>query len=423
VVESVRVSHSIPDATNLIIKTPVGTILHASDFKFDFTPIDGRLPDVGRLAQAGNEGILLMLSDSLGSERKGYTPSEKTLSETLDREMTDCPGRIIVTTMSSNISRWQQAIDSAVRHGRRIAISGRSIERNIEVASKLGYIKIPKNAIMHLKDVKRQPPKTVCILMAGSQAQEGSALERVADQEHHDVSIQPGDKVIFSSDYIPGNESAVQSLIDSLSKLGASVVYSGLYDNLHVSGHGSQQDLLLMMNLARAKYIIPIGGSYRHMVQYSRLAQDMGYAPDKILIPSFNQTIEVTQQKAQLSKIVEVNSVMVDGLGIGDVGNVILRDRQHLAEEGVVVVVAEMDQNDLSKIINLEIISRGFVFGKENTFLFDEGAKKIRQVIDSKKGKIESDRYLRQIIVDNLERHLFDQTHRRPMILPVIVQV
>ncbi len=422
-VESVRISHSIPDATNLIISTPEGTIYHGSDFKFDFTPVDGVLPDVGRIAQAGNSGVQLLFSDSLGSERRGLTPSEKTLTDTFEREIASCQGKFIMTTMSSNISRFRQAAETAIRHGRRIAISGRSIERNIQVATRLGYLNLPKNAFIELKDIKKLPPKNICILIAGSQAQPGSALERVATQDHKDINLDPGDKVVFSSDYIPGNESAVQALIDSLARLGATVVYSGLMDNLHVSGHGSQQDLLLMMALVKPKFLIPIGGTYRHMVQYSHLAQSMGYTPDRILLPSYNQTIEVSSGQVTLGPTVEVKNVMVDGLGVGDVGSVVLRDRQHLAEEGVLVVVLELDQNDLSHLTDVELISRGFVFDRQNTGLLNEASQLVKQTFLNKKGKIESDRHAKLLVADTLERFLFDRTHRRPMVLPVVVEV
>jgi ribonuclease J len=422
-VESVRISHSIPDATNLIIKTPVGTVFHASDFKFDFTPVDGVLPDVGRIAAAGNEGVKLLLSDSLGSERKGHTPSERTLGDMFEREITTCDGRFFVTTMSSNISRWRQAAEAAIRHGRRVAISGRSIDRNIQVASRLGYLNLPQTAFVELKDVKKLPPKNVCVLIAGSQAQSGSALERLATQDHKELEVIPGDKIVFSSDYIPGNESAVQTLIDSLSHLGATVVYSGITDDLHVSGHGSQQDLLLMMALTRPAYLLPIGGTYRHMVQYRHLANDMGYADNKVLLPSANQTIEMYPNLVKFGPSIDIKNVMVDGLGVGDVGNIVLRDRQHLAEEGVLVTVMEINQNDFSELVNLELISRGFVFDKGNSSLLNQASDQVRAAFTKRKGKIESERQARQLTIDILERYLFDQTHRRPMILPVVVQV
>jgi len=422
-VESVRISHSIPDSTNLIIQTPAGVVYHGSDYKFDFTPVDGILPDLNRIALAGSKGITLLMSDSLGSERPGITPSEKTLTETFDREVTDCQGKFIVTSMSSNISRWYQAAAAAIKHGRRIAISGRSIQRNLETAIKLGYFNLPKSAFIDIRSVRKFPPKNVCVLIAGSQAQTGSALERLATGDHKELTVTPGDTIMFSSDYIPGNESAVQSLIDILSRLGAKVIYSDITDRLHVSGHGSQQDMLLMLALTKAKYTLPIGGTFRHMVQYANLAKSMGYSPENILLPDHNHSIIVTPDRVTIGPVVPIKSVLVDGLGVGDVGNVVLRDRQHLAEEGVVVAVLETDQNDLSNLLNLEIISRGFVFEKFSSDLLNRASAHVKKTIQNKKGKVESDRHLKQLVIDSLDRYLFDQTHRRPMILPVIVEV
>lgn len=422
-VESVRVSHSIPDATNLIISTPAGVVYHGSDFKFDFTPVDGVLPDVGRIAAAGNSGIQLLLSDCLGSERKGHTNSEKSLEEMFEREISHCPGKFIVTTMGSNISRFRQAIEAAVRHGRRVAILGRSVHRNLSVAQRLDYLKIPKGVLVDPKQIRRLPPQNLCLLVAGSQGQAGSAMERLSLGEHQDAVIKPGDKVVFSSDYIPGTESSTQSLIDSLSKLGATVIYTNITDNLHVSGHGSQQDLLLMMALTRPKYLVPIGGTYRHMVQYSRLAQSMGYQASQIFLPEFNQSLEITPEAVKLGPTVEVKNVMVDGLGVGDVGHIVLRDRRVLAEEGIVVAVVETDQNELSKVDRIDLVSRGFVFAKENTQLFAQASELLKQAITKRKGHVDTDRQVREITADVLERFFFDKTGRRPMILPVVVQV
>ncbi len=422
-VESVRVSHSIPDATNLIINTPVGTVYHGSDFKFDFTPVDGVQPDVVRIAQAGAAGVQLLLSDCLGSERRGHTPSERTLEDMFEREITHCEGKFVVTTMGSNISRWRQAIDAAIRHGRRVAGLGRSIDRNLSVAAKLGYIKLPKDVMVDARQVKRLPPKNVCLLAAGSQGQPGSAMERLATGEHKDAELSAGDKVVFSSDYIPGTEGTTQSLIDALSKKGATVIYSNITDDLHVSGHGSQQDHLLMMALTRPKYLLPIGGTWRHMVQYAKLASLMGYGADKVLLPEPSQTIEVYLDKVKLGAVVEIRNVMVDGLGVGDVGNVVLRDRQVLAEEGIVVAVIEIDQSQPPAITNVDLISRGFVYAKENTQLLSEASNAVKQGVAKRPGRIDSDKFMRDMVADILERFFFERTHRRPMILPVIVEV
>jgi len=422
-IESVRISHSIPDATNLLITTKYGAVYHGSDFKFDFTPVDGVQPDVGRIAKAGDAGIRLLLSDSLGSERKGYTPSEKTLEDTFEIAVSKCQGKFIVTSMSSNISRWYQAATAAIRHGRRIAVSGRSIQRNLEVAARLGIFTLPKESFIELKQAKKLPPKNVCVLIAGSQAQSGSAMERLATGEHSDLTIVKGDTVMFSTDYIPGNETAVQSLIDTLARQGADVIYSEITDHLHVSGHGSQQDMLLLLGLSRPQFAVPIGGTYRHMVQYAKLATSMGYSADKILLPDYNSSVEIYPDIVQLGPKVDIKNVMVDGLGVGDVGSVVLRDRQHLAEEGIVVAIAEMDQNDYSKLLNLELISRGFVFDKQNTPLLNSATEEVKKNFEEKQGHIESDRHARTLITDVLERYFFAETHRRPMVLPVIVSV
>ncbi|MBI5358469.1 ribonuclease J [Candidatus Amesbacteria bacterium] len=422
-ITSVRISHSIPDSTNLIIQTLVGTIYHGSDFKVDFTPIDGVLPELGKIAEAGNRGVHLLLSDSLGSDKPGYTPSEKTLNSMFDREMSSCEGKFIMTTMGSNISRFGQVITAAVKHGRRIAISGRSMERNIKVALNLGYLKVPQSVFVDLKEVKKLPAKNICVLMAGAMGQVESAMGRLGLGEHRDIEVKAGDKVLFSSTPIPGTESDVENLINQLTELGAEVIHSGISSDLHVSGHPHQQELLLMMNLVKPKYLLPMGGTYQHMVSYAKLAKSMGYTADKILLPKHSQTIEVYPDIVKLGPALPIRKIMVDGLGVGDVGNVVLRDRQMLAKEGMVVAVIEVDQNDLSKITNIELISRGFVFTKEAGDLLNHGAQEVTKAVASRKDKIDSDRVVKSIAVDTLEKFFFHKTARRPMILPVVVEV
>lgn len=422
-VESIHVTHSIPDSTHLVISTPAGRVYHGSDFKFDFTPVYKDFPDLQGIANAGQQGIDLLLSDCLGSERKGYTPSEITLDDTFERELTECPGKFIVTSIGSNISRWYQASRVAVRKGRKIVLAGRSVIRNITVAQKLGYFDIPQSAILDSRQVKRYPPHKICILAAGSQGQSGSAMDRIVSGEHRDISLSPHDKVVFSSDYIPGTESSVNAIINELSRKQVNTVYTAITDNLHVSGHGSQQDMLLLLNLTQPKSIVPFGGNYNHMIIYSRLVQAMGYGHDNVLLPLDNQSIILQDGQARLGPPVPIRTVMVDGLGIGDVGQVVLRDRQQLAEEGVVIPVVEVDQNDLSQLINFELVSRGFVFEKFSTDLLNRASTQVKKAIDKKRGKIDSERYLKQIVSDTLGRFLFNETHRRPMILPVVVEV
>lgn len=292
-VEFVHITHSVPDTFNLIINTPLGTIYHGADFKFDWTPVMGTQTEVGKIALAGNKGILLLLSDCLRSEKPGYTLSEAMIDESLEREIRNCPGKFFVTTMSSNVSRWKQAIEVISRHQRKIALVGRSVEKIIKIAARLGYLRLPKRTVIKAKQIKRFRPNEVALLVAGSQAQVGSALDRITAGDFSEIKIEPGDKVVFSADYIPGNEVAIHRLIDNLSRQGADVSYSEILDDLHVSGHAAQEELTLMLALTRPKYVLPIGGAFRQMKQYALLAQKMGYKMENILLPDKNQTIEI----------------------------------------------------------------------------------------------------------------------------------
>jgi ribonuclease J len=287
----VYVTHSIPDTFHVIVKTPVGTIYHGSDFKFDWTPVMSRQSEVAKMALIGNQGVDLLLSDSLRSERAGYTLSEQMVEESFEREIKDCRGRFFVTTISSNVSRWQQAINVAAQHQRKVVLVGRSVEKVVEVAQKMGYLKIPKGIFISSKKAKFFRPEQLAFLISGAQAQVGSALEKVIHRQRNDIEIKPGDKVVFSTDYIPGNEVAIHSLIDKLSLMGADVSYSDISDDIHVSGHASRSDLSLLISLVRPKYLLPIGGAPRQMRQFALLAQRMGYPEEKILLPERNQTV------------------------------------------------------------------------------------------------------------------------------------
>jgi ribonuclease J len=293
-VDPVRITHSVPGTFCLIIKTPLGTIFHASDFKFDWTPVMEKPTDVGKIARAGEQGILLLLTDCLRSEKPGYTLSESTISESFEREISDCKGRFIVTTMSSNVSRWKQAIDVLRHHQRKIVIVGRSVEKIIEKASELGYLNLNRKEIIHRRQMKSLPPSKIGILVAGSQAQTGSALDRIAAGELEEIKITPGDKVVFSTDYIPGNELAMHRMIDNLSRQGADVSYSDILDDLHVSGHAAQAELMLMLALTQPKYVLPIGGAFRQMKQYVLLAQKAGRDPNNLFLPTKNRVVEIT---------------------------------------------------------------------------------------------------------------------------------
>ena len=290
----VYVTHSIPDTLNLAIKTPVGTIFHASDFKFDWTPVMGSISEVGKIATLGNQGVTCLLSDCLRSEKAGYTLSESMVEDSLEREIRDCQGKVFVTTMSSNVSRWQQALNVSIKYGRRVALVGRSIEKIFKIATGLGYLKIPRGVLVETKKVSSLPRSKISLFVAGSQAQTGSALDRITAGEFREIQIEAGDKVIFSADYIPGNELAIHKLIDDLSRLGAVVSYSEILDDLHVSGHAAQAELSLLIGLSRPHYLVPIGGAFRQMRQYALLAQKMGYREEQIILPDRNDTVEIT---------------------------------------------------------------------------------------------------------------------------------
>lgn len=423
-VEFVHVTHSIPDATNLIIRTPVGIFYHGSDFKFDWTPIDGKQTEVGKIAAASSERILCLLSDCVRVESPGYTLSEQIIEDTLEKEIKDCNGKFIFTTQSSNISRIQQAINVAIRNNRKVAFLGRSIEENVEVTRKLKYLEFPDMFVVSEKDIKRHNPKELALIVTGSQAQPRSALSRIAERQHKYVSINQGDVVVFSADPIPGYENAVHNLIDVLTAAGARVIYSEVTDELHVSGHGGAQDLALMIGLTSPKYIIPIGGTIRQMRHYAELAKKMGYKENQLILPSAGDIIEFDNNKnVKIAGKVDLKNIMVDGLGVGDIGNVVLRDRQTMANEGIVVVVVPIEQATGRVTAEPDIISRGFVYMKESGKLIDEAKKVIVGSLRLKKDRIFDWQYVRKQIEGNLEEFLYRETHRRPLILSVVIKV
>lgn len=421
-VEFVHMTHSIPDANNLIIRTPVGICYHGSDFKFDWTPVDADLSEVNKIVIAASEGVLSLATDCLGADREGYTLSEQVIEGGFEKAISQCKGKFIVTTQSSNISRIKQAIDVSVRHGKRICLIGRSIRQNIEVAKNLGYIKIPTNRFINEKDIKKVSPREVALIVAGSQGQVESALSRIASQDHKFVQITKGDMVVFSADPIPGNEEAVHSLIDSLVDLGAEVSYSEVLDDLHVSGHGSQSDLMLLLSLVRPKYVIPIGGTKRHMYHYRVLSETAGYPKENILLLENGQVVEFVNGVVGLGKPVDVDSIMVDGLGIGDVGNIVLRDRRKMAQDGIVVAIIPIDRARGQISGEVDIISRGFVYMKESESLIKETKNAIVNTFVKK--KVSSDMgYTKKVIEDVVEKLLYEKTHRRPMVITVLIEV
>ena len=371
-VEFIRSSHSIPDAVALAIHTPVGTVVHTGDFKIDYTPIDDARIDLGRLAELGNKGVLALLSDSTNSERKGYTMSESTVGEVFDKLFFNCKKRIVVATFASNVHRVQQIVDAAVENNRKIAVCGRSMINMIETAIELGYINVPKNVFIDIDMVKNYTDDQLVIITTGSQGEAMSALTRMANGEHKKVNITANDLVIISATPIPGNEKYVAKVIDDLMKIGAEVVYSALAD-VHVSGHACQEEQKLMLSLVRPKYFVPVHGEYRQLIAHSETAKSLGYDNKNIFLLTNGRILEMNQDEAKLTGTVPFGKVMVDGLGVGDVGNIVLRDRQHLSQDGLIIVVLTMDSATGEVIAGPDIISRGFVYVRESENLMDDG--------------------------------------------------
>lgn len=422
-VSFIQVAHSVPETLHLYLRTPYGKVYHGSDFKFDWTPIDGTKIEVEKMVSASREGVDLMLSDCLRAEREGYTESEQTLVDIFEREISQAKGRFIVTTMSSNISRLKTAIDVSRRHGRKIALVGRSIIEIVKIARELGYLTLPVEAEIKAEKIGQYPDNKITLLVAGSQAQSGSSLDRIASQTHRSIKVRPGDFVVFSTDYIPGNESSMQTAIDLLMRQGAQVSYMDISEDLHVSGHGARGDLALLINLVKPKFLLPIGGSFRQMKQYSFLAQKIGYSDDKVLLPDSNDIVGLSSNQAKIVGKFEARDVMVDGLGVGDVGNVVLRDREVLSQEGVVSIVVILDKNTRQPIREPEVLSRGFVYGqmKDGKEILALARGEVSRVI-SKAGKGSDTRALKFSIQDSLEKFFYRTTGRRPMVLLTIIE-
>lgn len=423
-VSFVRVTHSVPDTSNLIIETPIGTFYHGSDFKFDPTPLDGKVSEIEKINDAGKKGVLCLLTDSLGSERAGQTPSEQSIAQTIERELMLSAGKVLFTTQSSNISRIQLAIEIALRYKRSIAFLGRSIDQNVEESVKLGYMRFPREVLIPDRELKRLPREKQFLVVAGSQGQTDSALSRIAHDEHRFVHLEEGDTVIFSADPIPGHENDVNNLIDQIYRKGSRVSYSDIMEDLHVSGHGSQVDLMLLLSALTPAFVMPIGGTYKHLMQYRRLAQDVGYDKRDILIPEEGEILEFRSgARPHIAGRIDLENVMIDGLGIGDVGNIVLRDRQTIAKEGIVVVVVPIEKSTGKMTSQPDIISRGFIFIKESGGLVKQARHVVAQSIRLKKGRMLDWQYVRRQIEENLSRFLKKETGRTPLIVPVIVEV
>jgi len=423
-IEFFHVTHSIPDCVGLAIQTPVGLIIHTGDFKFDYTPIDEKPIDAGKLAEYGRRGVLIALSDSTNAEVEGYTPSERTLSQTFDHIFEQAEGRIIITSFASLINRIQQVINSAVKYHRKLAISGRSMVNNIDMALRLGYLKAPKGVLIPIKEANRIPDKNLAIMCTGSQGEEMSALVRMASGDHKQIKIKKGDTVIISASPIPGNERSISDTINQLFKEGAHVIYGKKLD-IHVSGHASQEELKMMLNLLKPKYFIPVHGEYRHLNLHGELAQSLGIPKQNILILEDGEIVEAKNNFAQkISSKIPVGLVMVDGTGIGDVGQVVLRDRKLMAADGIFVVIITVDKATGKMITSPDIISRGFIYMKRSEELLAKTRNEIRRALEERNGQYPANwTFIKNKIKDDLSEFLFNQTGRRPMVLPVIIEV
>ncbi|MDO8573796.1 MAG: ribonuclease J [Candidatus Daviesbacteria bacterium] len=419
-----QVSHSIPDSTGIVINTPQGTIIHQADFKIDWTPVSGQVTDVGRVAELGKAGVLFLLIDCLRVEKPGFNKSEKSIEESFEKATLETTGKILITMTSSNVSRMQQAINVAAKLGRKVAVVGRSFENNFQVARDLGYLSVPPGIIIAPDSISSFAPNKLLILIAGAQGQSDSSLTRAANEEHKQVKLLAGDSVVFSADPIPSTESAQNALIDTLSRLGLNVYYSAIASEFHVSGHAALEELRLMVNLIKPKFIFPIGGTYRHMEAFSKMAQGMGYDKKQILDAVDGDILEVTNNSVKLaSSKIDVQNVYVDGLGIGDIGHVILRDRQKMSEEGVVVVVVSVDQHTGQPVLPIDIISRGFVFEEMAKDLLDDAKVVVKESLQKHTQKKADWRFIRRTVEDVLDRFLYKATERRPLILTVVVEV
>lgn len=422
-VEFIRASHSIPDSCSIAIHTPVGTIIFTGDFKIDYTPIDGDLMDLPRLAELGSQGVLALLADSTNVERSGYTLSERTVGQTFKEEFSKAEARIIVATFASNLHRVQQVITAAEYYGKKVILSGRSMINNVGIALELGYLKAEPGTIVDVNSISKYEDDQIVLLTTGSQGEPMSALSRMANGEHRKITLQPTDTVILSASPIPGNEKTVSNVINKLVEYGVEVIYSSLAD-VHVSGHACQEELKLIHTLVRPKFFIPVHGEQRHLMVHAKLAEQLGMPKDHIMVGSIGTVFELTENSLEAPRVVQAGNILVDGLGVGDVGNIVLRDRIHLSEDGLIIVVLTVSKQDKKVIAGPDIISRGFVYVKESTDLMDDAKK----VVEDTLRKCENKRIydwstIKGNIRDSLRSFVFKEIKRNPMILPIIMEV
>jgi len=422
-IEFFRVSHSIPDCMGLAIHTPIGIVLHTGDFKLDQTPVDGQVTDFGKMAELGEKGVMVMMADSTNADRSGFTMSEKVVGHTFEELFGKCTGRIIVTTFASNIHRIQQVISTAERFGRKVSVVGRSMINNVKVASALGYMDIPEGILVEMEEIEQYPPDKMVVVTTGSQGEPMSALTRIASADHRWVGILPGDTVIISATPIPGNEKLVSRTIDLLYKQGAEVIYEKM-SGVHVSGHASQEELKIVLNLIKPKYFIPVHGEYRHLMKHAHLAESLGMPRSRVFVAENGQIIEIGKKKASITGKVTAGKVLIDGLGVGDVGNIVLRDRKQLSQDGIMIVVVTIDKEKGEVVAGPDIVTRGFVYVRESEELIENAKLRVREAMDICFQKnITEWALIKNQIREKLSKSLYERTGRRPMILPIIMEV
>jgi ribonuclease J len=419
--EFFNVCHSIPDAVGIIIFTPVGIVVHTGDFKMDYTPVDGRPTDLARISQLGTQGVLLLLSDSTYAELPGYTPSEKVVGETLDRIMSNAPGRVIVTTFASLISRIQQVIDSAIKYQRRVFIVGRSMTDNVKMSIDLGYLNAPNGVLGRLEEARSLPHNKVVFITTGSQGEPTSALVRIANHDHSQVQIMRGDTVVLSATPVPGNEALVNRTLDNLFKRGAQVLYDKLAQ-VHVHGHASQEELKLILNLVKPKFFMPVHGEYRHLSLHAKLAETVGIPKSNTFVMEDGGILELTAQSARIAGKVSAEEVYVDGLSVGDVGDAILHDRRLLSRDGIAMVVITVNKDTGLLIGRPDIVSRGFVDARESRELIEKGRDHLAETLNHQ-ARLTDSEVVTATVKESLSGFFYDKTRRKPIIIPVLVKV
>jgi ribonuclease J len=422
-VEFIRVTHSIADSCAIAIHSPLGVILHTGDFKIDYTPIDGLVMDLERISNLGREGVLLLMADSTNVERQGHTISEKSIGKTLTRIISSAEGRVIVATFASNIHRMQQIADASIKNGRKIVFSGRSMENISQVAIDLGYLHIPEDYIIGIDEMRNYSNSNITIITTGSQGEPMAGLARIAYATHRKITIEPEDLFIISASPIPGNEKLISKVINELFKKEAEVIYEDL-EEVHVSGHAYQEELKLIHALVHPKYFMPVHGEYRHLRQHAKLAERLGMEKKNIFTIETGQVLEISKEEAKVAGRVHTGSVFVDGLGVGDVGSIVLRDRKHLAEDGMVTVVVTLERETYSIIAGPDIITRGFVYAKESDALINEVKEIVRiEINNCLDNKIIEWYVIKSNMKKAIERYLYEKTKRRPIILPIIMEI